>query len=74
MPVMKPEYTAIIKQDNDWWIGWIEEVTGVNCQEKSRELLIDSLRVTLQEALDFNVPFGDGGNPSSLDEECNDDM
>ena len=54
MPVMKSEYTAIIKQDNDWWIGWIEEVPGVNCQEKTREKLLDSLRVTLQEALEFN--------------------
>jgi len=54
MTVMKSEYTAIIKQDNDWWIGWIEEVPGVNCQEKTREKLLDSLRVTLQEALEFN--------------------
>jgi len=51
---MNTEYTAIIKQDNDWWIGWIEEVPGVNCQESSREQLLDSLRVTLQEALEFN--------------------
>ena len=27
------EYTAIVKQDGDWWIGWIEEVPTVNCQE-----------------------------------------
>ena len=27
--IMKKEYTAVIKQDNDWWIGWIEEVPGV---------------------------------------------
>ncbi|MBK9152965.1 MAG: type II toxin-antitoxin system HicB family antitoxin [Chloracidobacterium sp.] len=51
---MKKEYTAIIKQDGDWWIGWIEEVPGVNCQENSREELIESLRVTLSEALEFN--------------------
>jgi len=47
-------YTAITKQDGDWWIGWIEEVPGVNCQEKSREELIESLKVTLKEALKFN--------------------
>ena len=29
-------YTAIIKQDGDWWIGWIEEVPGVNGQEKKQ--------------------------------------
>lgn len=54
MTTMKNAYTAIIKQDKGWWIGWIEEVPGVNCQEKSRELLLESLRETLQEALEFN--------------------
>ncbi|RMH18313.1 MAG: type II toxin-antitoxin system HicB family antitoxin, partial [Gammaproteobacteria bacterium] len=28
---MNGEYTAVIKKENDWWIGWIEEVPGVNC-------------------------------------------
>ena len=51
---MNNEYTAIIKQEDNWWIGWIEEISGVNCQESSREKLLESLRVTLQEALDFN--------------------
>ena len=47
-------YTAIVKQDGDWWIGWIEEIVGVNCQEKTRDELIESLRVTLAEAVEFN--------------------
>lgn len=51
---MEQEYTAVIKQENEWWIGWIEEVPGVNCQERSREELLKSLRITLKEALDFN--------------------
>ncbi|TRZ50407.1 type II toxin-antitoxin system HicB family antitoxin [bacterium] len=51
---MNNEYTAVINQDGEWWIGWIEEVPGVNCQERTREDLIESLRVTLREALDFN--------------------
>jgi predicted RNase H-like HicB family nuclease len=51
---MHNEYTAVVKQDGEWWIGWIEEVPGVNCQEATREELIESLRVTLREALDLN--------------------
>jgi predicted RNase H-like HicB family nuclease len=47
-------YTAVVKQDGDWWIGWIEEVPGVNCQESSREGLLESLKLTLQEALELN--------------------
>jgi len=51
---MNVEYTAVVKQEGDWWIGWIEEVPGVNCQERTREELMESLRVTLREALEFN--------------------
>lgn len=47
-------YTAVVKQDGDWWIGWIQEVPGVNCQEATREALMTSLRDTLAEALEMN--------------------
>ena len=48
------EYTAVIKQDGDWWIGWIEEVPGVNCQEATYEELKETLRITLEEILELN--------------------
>jgi predicted RNase H-like HicB family nuclease len=47
-------YTAVIKQSGSWWIGWIEEIPGVNCQERTREELLETLRITLEEALEFN--------------------
>jgi predicted RNase H-like HicB family nuclease len=47
-------YTAVVKQDGDWWIGWIEELPGVNSQESTREELLKSLRITFNEALEFN--------------------
>ena len=47
-------YTAVVKNEGEWWIGWVEEVPGVNCQESTREALLESLRVTLDEALEFN--------------------
>ena len=50
------EYTAVIKQDGDWWIGWIEEVPGVNCQEATYEELRETLKVTLEEILAVNDP------------------
>ena len=56
---MKETYTAVVKQSGPWWIGWIEEIPGVNCQERSKEALLETLKVTLQEALEFNAPaFG----------------
>jgi predicted RNase H-like HicB family nuclease len=36
------------------WIGWVEEVPGVNAQEQSREALLESLKEVLREALEFN--------------------
>ena len=51
---MPNTYTAVIKEQNGWWIGWIEEIPGVNCQERSREELVDSLRVSLKEAIELN--------------------
>lgn len=51
---VKNNYTAVIKQEGDWWIGWVEEVPGVNCQEATKKELLESLRVTLDEALEFN--------------------
>ncbi len=51
---MNQTYTAVVKQDGPWWIGWVEEVPGVNCQEKTKDDLIDSLRSTLVEALEMN--------------------
>ena len=44
---MPNSYTAVTKQDGDWWIGWVEEVPGVNCQERSPDELIESLRAAL---------------------------
>ena len=51
---MKQTYTAIVKEDGEWWIGWIEEIPGVNCQEKTREELLATLKITLKEALELN--------------------
>ncbi len=51
---MANSYTAITKQDENWWIGWIEEIPGVNCQERTREELLSSLKIALKEALEFN--------------------
>jgi predicted RNase H-like HicB family nuclease len=51
---MKETYTAVVEQSGPWWIGWIEEIPDVNCQERTREELLVTLTVTLQEALEFD--------------------
>ena len=52
---MSKTYTVVVEEDEGTWIGWIEEVPGVNCQEATRAELIESLRVTLAEAIEFNL-------------------
>jgi len=47
-------YTAVIISNGADWIGWVEEIPGVNCQERTYEDLLETLRITLREALDLN--------------------
>jgi predicted RNase H-like HicB family nuclease len=47
-------YGAVIRQDEGWWIGWVEEIPGVNSQGKTRAELIKNLRSALREALELN--------------------
>lgn len=51
---MMQKYTAIVKRQGGWWYGWIEEIPGVNCQERTKEDLLRTLRETLREAIDMN--------------------
>ena len=54
MKMGHPSWTAIISQDEGWWIGWIAEVPGVNAQERTREELLETLSEVLREALEMN--------------------
>lgn len=47
-------YTAVIRRDGQWWIGWVEEVPGVNSQGETREELLANLREALGEAIEMN--------------------
>ncbi len=45
--------TAVIRQSGPWWIGWVQQVPGVNSQGETREELVENLRSALQEALEM---------------------
>lgn len=51
---MEREFAALIKKVEGWWVGWIAELPGVNCQEKTHKELVESLKIALEEALEFN--------------------
>jgi len=50
---MKNEFTAIIKKEDDWWIGWVEEVSGANAQEKTKEELLVSLKEAVKDIIEL---------------------
>ena len=49
---MQETYRAVIQHRGKWWIGWVEEVPGVNSQGSTREELLENLRDALDEALE----------------------
>ena len=52
------EYKAVIKQEGEWWIGWLVDLPGVNAQEKSHKELIESLKTGAEDmlALEPEIP------------------
>ena len=51
---MKQTYSAIVKKNGRWWIGWVEELPGVNSQGRTRKELRENLQLALSEALEAN--------------------
>lgn len=51
---MSPAYSAVIKRDRRWWIGWIAELPGVNSQARTRREIILNLQSVLAEAIEMN--------------------
>jgi predicted RNase H-like HicB family nuclease len=51
------KYRAIIKEVDNWWIGWLVDLAGVNAQERTKEELMEALRIGAQEMLETEVSF-----------------
>jgi predicted RNase H-like HicB family nuclease len=45
------KYRAVIKKVDNWWIGWLIDLPGVNAQERTKSELIKSLEIGAQEML-----------------------
>jgi len=61
------QYRAVIKHVGEWWIGWLVDLPGVNAQERTREELIDSLRVGAEDLLCTDVPFDPDATMTTID-------
>lgn len=44
---MKTQFTAVFQKRGKWYIGWVEEIPGVNTQGRT----LSAARKNLQEAL-----------------------
>ncbi len=65
---MAGTYTPVVQRDGEWWIGWIQEVPGVNSQGATREELLDNLRDALEEALEMKRE--DAGTAAGTRGDC----
>ncbi len=54
-PEMAVSCTAVLQKRDPWWIGWVEEVPGINSQGATREELLANLRSVLGEALEMGL-------------------
>ena len=61
------KYRAVIKKSDEWWIGWLIDLPGVNAQEKTREELLESLRIGAEEMLATDVPFISDAQLTTID-------
>ena len=43
------KFRAVIKKSGDWWTGWLVDLPGVNAQERTKEELMESLRIGAED-------------------------
>jgi predicted RNase H-like HicB family nuclease len=61
------KYRAVIKKSDDWWIGWLIDLPGVNAQEKTKKKLIESLRIGAEDMLATEVSFDSKTELATID-------
>lgn len=50
---------AVIKYENGWWIGWLIDVPGVNAQERTKEELLESLKIGFEDMVNSKIEIPD---------------
>jgi len=51
---MKQRFTAVYKKQGKWYLGWVEEISGVNTQGKTLRETKENLREALELVLETN--------------------
>lgn len=61
---MSNEFTAIIEQDGDWFIGYCPEIPGANGQGRTKEECLQSLAAAIELILEDRREEGLRGVPA----------
>lgn len=57
---VKREFTAIYKKSGNWFLGWVEEIPGVNTQGKTLKEVKENLKEALHLVLEANRNISSG--------------
>jgi predicted RNase H-like HicB family nuclease len=60
---MRNEFTAVIEQDGEWYIGYCPEIPGANGQGQNREECLQSLASAIELILEDRREEGLRGVP-----------
>ncbi|MEW6103979.1 MAG: type II toxin-antitoxin system HicB family antitoxin [bacterium] len=61
------KFRAVIKKTDDWWIGWLADFPGVNAQERTKEDLLESLKIGAEDMLQIELEVPQGGEVVGVD-------
>jgi predicted RNase H-like HicB family nuclease len=61
------KYRAVVKKTDNWWIGWLVDLPGVNAQEKTKRELLKSLAIGAEDMLATEIPFEPGFEMTTVD-------
>jgi predicted RNase H-like HicB family nuclease len=70
LEVRDVKFRAVIKRSGNWWIGWLVNLSGVNAQEKTKEELLESLRIGAEDMLPTEVELLPEGEIVIVDVKC----
>lgn len=51
---MENKFTAVFEQVGEWWIGYVEELSGANTQGRTLEETRENLREAVQLIIETN--------------------
>ena len=58
---VKRQFTAVYKKDKKWYLGWIEEIPGVNTQGRTKKEVKENLKDALLLILETNKFLNSSG-------------